>query len=303
MHLFLVRHGETEHNVAGLLAGVSDSRLTNHGVLQTQRLGSYLSKQRNLRFSHIFASDLMRAFMTAEEIQKAQAHPTDSTRATACPDVVKLPLLREQDFGSLELVPWASRRAQKAFEPESSSPENPEFRPQETAAAMMHRAECFLSDHLLPLLALDTKEDVTQGQECIAVVSHGIFLSVLWRSLLSKFGAADVRIHPEAAISAYGKPLAHLPSWSNTGLLELKISNPANSDLSRIPPVDASTPGGPEERPLLSDRLLTIFAINSKEHLSNLKRTRGGVGSAPFDARQKSMEGFLKRPKKTEDST
>ncbi|KEF57457.1 uncharacterized protein A1O9_05374 [Exophiala aquamarina CBS 119918] len=224
MHLFLVRHGETEHNVAGLLAGVSDSRLTNHGVLQTQRLGSHLVNQRNLRFTHIYASDLQRAFMTAEEIRKA--HASNLEEPTTKPDVVKLQLLREQDFGSLELVPWASRRAQNAFTPESSSLVDPEFRPQETAEAMMHRAECFLADYILPLLAVASAEKSSSVQDCVAVVSHGLFLSVLWRSLLT---------------------------------------------------------------------------VNNKDHLVHLKRTRGGVGSAPFDARQKSLEGFFKRPKQRED--
>jgi broad specificity phosphatase PhoE len=298
MHLFLVRHGETEHNVAGLLAGVSDSRLTNHGVLQTQRLGSYLANHRNLRFTHIYASDLQRAFMTAEEIRKAQA--SKSTDPTPSPDVVKLQVLREQDFGSLELVPWASRRPQSAFAPESLSLEDPDFRPQEAAEAMTHRAECFLSDHLLPLLAVATPENSASVQDCVAVVSHGIFLSVLWRSLLSKFGADSVRIFSGAEISTYGKPLAHLPAWSNTGFLELRIGSPSNIVPSHEPTVESSAQEADGDQPLAS-RLLTILAINSKDHLLNLKRTRGGVGSAPFDARQKSLEGFLKRPKKSDD--
>lgn len=298
MHLFLVRHGETEHNVAGLLAGVSDSRLTNHGVLQTQRLGSYLANHRNLRFTHIYASDLQRAFMTAEEIRKAQA--SQSSESTGHPDVVKLQLLREQDFGSLELVPWASRRAQSAFAPEPSSLEEPEFRPQEAAEAMTHRAECFLADHILPLLAVATPEDSVSVHDCVAVVSHGLFLSVLWRSLLSKFGTNGVRLHSAAEISTYGKPLTHLPTWSNTGFLELKIGSLSDRVPSPEPTVESSAQEAGGERPL-AGRLLTILAINSKDHLLNLKRTRGGVGSAPFDARQKSLEGFLKRPKKSED--
>lgn len=298
MHLFLVRHGETEHNVAGLLAGVSDSRLTNHGVLQTQRLGSHLVNHRNLRFTHIYASDLQRAFMTAEEIRKAQV--SKSTECTSNPDVVKLLLLREQDFGSLELVPWASRRAQNAFTPELSSLEDPEFRPQETAEAMTHRAECFLSDHILPLLAVAQAENSAIVQDCVAVVSHGLFLSVLWRSLLSKFDADGVRINPKVEISTNGRPLAYLPNWSNTGFLELRIGSPSDIIPSRISAIESSSQEADGTRPLAS-RLLTILAINSKDHLLNLKRTRGGVGSAPFDARQKSLEGFFKRPKQPED--
>ena len=298
MHLFLVRHGETEHNVAGLLAGVSDSRLTNHGVLQTQRLGSHLVNHRNLHFSHIYASDLQRAFMTAEEIRKAQA--SILTECTANPDVVKLQLLREQDFGSLELVPWASRRAQVAFTPESSSMEDLDFRPQETAEAMAHRAECFLSDHILPLLAATPAEISAGVQDCVAVVSHGLFLSVLWRSLLSKFDVDRVRINSKTEITTNGRPLAYLPNWSNTGFLELRIGSPSDIVPNPISALESSSPEADGSRPLAS-QLLTILAINSKDHLLNLKRTRGGVGSAPFDARQKSLEGFFKRPKQCAD--
>jgi len=42
MRLYLIRHGETVDNVAGLYAGMKDSPLTNHGVEQIKRLGSYV---------------------------------------------------------------------------------------------------------------------------------------------------------------------------------------------------------------------------------------------------------------------
>jgi hypothetical protein len=42
---------------------------------------------------------------------------------------------------------------------------------------------------------------------------------------------------------------------------------------------------------------MVVRNVNSKDHLSNLKRTRGGVGSSTYDARQKSLEVYFKKPK------
>jgi len=42
---------------------------------------------------------------------------------------------------------------------------------------------------------------------------------------------------------------------------------------------------------------MTIHVVNGKDHLIDLKRARGGLGSSPFDARQKSLDGFFKHPK------
>ena len=276
MHLFLIRHGETEHNVAGLLAGVSDSRLTNHGVLQTQRLGRFLTTHRNLRFTRIYASDLQRAFMTANEIQKSQ---NIKWRAELVPTALRLDLLREQDFGSLELVPWASRRAQSTLDPT-----DPSFRPQETSEAMAGRAETFLADYILPLLAA---ADASQNgaQECVAVVSHGLFLSVLWQTLLRKFSVGSVTIGPNIEILSYGRPLEYLPSWTNTGFLEATIRNPTVEAVAQS-----------QVTPVLSGYAMTVHSVNNKDHLQDLKRARGGLGSAAYDAKQQSLDGFFRRP-------
>ncbi|KIW22248.1 uncharacterized protein PV07_12154 [Cladophialophora immunda] len=298
MHLFLIRHGETEHNVAGLLAGVSDSRLTNHGVLQTQRLGRYLTTHRNLRFTQIYASDLQRAFMTAEELQRNQVARVP---AEGVPGVVKLELLREQDFGSLELVPWTSRRAQHALDPRVPNPEDPCFRPQETTEAMVTRAELFLSDFILPHFA-SVEDAQERGQECVAVVSHGLFLSVLWQTLLRKFRGSNVTLGPNVEAWGYSRPLEHLPSWTNTGFLEVTIQKP-------IPEVaDQPRTGQPLiltdiESSALHGYSMTVHGVNSKDHLLDLKRTRGGVGSSPYDAKQQSLDGFFKRPKPNGPST
>ena len=63
--LLLVRHGETEHNVAGLAQGWSDSPLSPRGKLQVQRLAERVLR---LHPDALYCSPLGRAVSTAEAI-------------------------------------------------------------------------------------------------------------------------------------------------------------------------------------------------------------------------------------------
>lgn len=61
--LFIVRHGETEWNRAGLQQGHLDSPLTDNGIAQAKVMASTL---KNKKIQRIFSSDLGRALQTAE---------------------------------------------------------------------------------------------------------------------------------------------------------------------------------------------------------------------------------------------
>jgi len=297
MRLFLIRHGETEHNVAGLLAGVSDSILTNHGVLQTQRLGKHLSTGRSLLFTRIYASDLQRAYLTAEELRKHQFERWKEIGDV--PPVVKLALLREQDFGSFELMPWASKRANDdALDSRVPNPGDVSFKPKESLESIGGRAQEFVADFILPLLALgsDEAEEASDRGECVAVVSHGIFLASLWRTLLSIFGPGRVVLGPQVVPGSAWRPLAYLPSWSNTGYLELTISR-TTASVGESVAFDLLSGRAPSVPDHLATFTMNVEMVNGKEHLASLKRTRGGLGSATFDARQQRLDGFFKRPR------
>lgn len=112
MELYLIRHGETVDNVAGLYAGVRDSALTNFGVEQARRLGEHFAKEDvHVAFDHIFASPLSRAYKTAQAIRapqlvlkaiaKAKAS-SDSEELTEDLEIVRVPELIEQDFGLVD---------------------------------------------------------------------------------------------------------------------------------------------------------------------------------------------------------
>jgi broad specificity phosphatase PhoE len=60
--LYLVRHGETESNRAGLALGRADVPLNDRGLDQVKRLGEALAQE---RFAAIYCSPLMRTRQTA----------------------------------------------------------------------------------------------------------------------------------------------------------------------------------------------------------------------------------------------
>ncbi|KAH9875415.1 hypothetical protein J1614_004907 [Plenodomus biglobosus] len=316
LRLYLVRHGETVDNVAQLLAGSRDSELTNHGFQQATRLGLHY-RSLGLKFTHLFSSHLQRAAKTAGKIREGQlgcAGGDDNTHRV--PEVVQLPLLAEQDFGSMEGKKWTTQSAH------ATAPGKPagDFVAAETKESMGKRADMFLDEHLIPLL----NDPSAPSELVIAVVSHGIFLSTLWKRILR-------RLPPKSVIVSLDSPAAPLPSlehlggWSNTGYLELCLaksatvkdnppivssvdvaplatlsasesstSNEADHEANDVvePPLGiAMEPGAADPLPragvlghitkttvpgMLQGWTTCILTINGKDHLIGLKRTGGG---------------------------
>lgn len=88
MEIWLVRHGETDWNVAGRIQGWTDIPLNAAGTEQAKRLAQHFT---DTQFEHIYSSDLARAKATAEAI------------AAHCGrEVTSDTLLREQYFGQSE---------------------------------------------------------------------------------------------------------------------------------------------------------------------------------------------------------
>ena len=62
--IYLVRHGQTRQNRAGLLQGRSDFPLNEQGEEQARRVGAYFREQ-GVRFDAVYSSPLQRARQTA----------------------------------------------------------------------------------------------------------------------------------------------------------------------------------------------------------------------------------------------
>lgn len=85
MRLYFIRHGQSELNLKGVLAGQTDTPLTDEGRKQAKEAAVKLE---GIKFDAVFSSDLSRA----HETQKIML--PDHTAVTT-------PLLREYDLGIL----------------------------------------------------------------------------------------------------------------------------------------------------------------------------------------------------------
>ncbi|TEA15841.1 putative phosphatase [Colletotrichum sidae] len=261
IHLYLVRHGESVDNVANLYAGSRDAALTSHGVLQARRLGAHLAtRTAKARVSHIFASNLQRAVRTAEAVRDAISAPPAEAESSAtggrAVEVVQLPELREKHFGSGEGQRVGARAAGERHVGS------------ETHEEMGARAKRFVDEFLAPIFACveEAGED-----ESVIIVAHGIILGVLARVLRSVGNFASSVATPEDTLSM---------AWSNTGFLEYLVT----------PTGKTAPPKGSPRWPNLSVKTLTV---NCTDHLQGLRKTRGGIGSAAFDEKQKTLTAFF----------
>ena len=96
--LWLVRHGETTTNAAGLFTGVTDAPLTVRGRLQAQEAGRAIAGR---AFDVGFASNLQRSYETLELMTQAGG--------LALPCTTRDVRLAERSFGELERTPVRPR--------------------------------------------------------------------------------------------------------------------------------------------------------------------------------------------------
>lgn len=92
--LILIRHGQSEDNVAGRLSGATDSDLTPVGVQQAERMARFVADR--YRLAALYTSPLTRARRTAEPLAR----------------LIDLPLilvddLREIHFGIVDGLPFS----------------------------------------------------------------------------------------------------------------------------------------------------------------------------------------------------
>ncbi|KAK7755706.1 hypothetical protein SLS62_002317 [Diatrype stigma] len=265
-------------------AGSRDAPLTNHGVLQAKRLGNHLAKRRDAigRIEKIFTSNLQRAYRTAEAIAEAQSSLASSSSSSSSTSeaslrVVQLPELREKDFGSSEGVKFgAARPSGSNGDAQSDS---------ETRDSMKSRIDRFLDAHLAPAVDAYASQNVA-----VVIVAHGIILGVLLRALLSRY--------PSKQLDSLYKHGEILAAWSNTGVLQAKIElsgqgRPEGSNTEGTEPSNNKGGTSPEPARARAAPGMVVQFTNNVDHLQGLKKTRGGIGSAKFDSKQKTMDSFF----------
>jgi broad specificity phosphatase PhoE len=261
-------------------------------VLQARRLGAHLAAIGPV--GHIFASDLRRAVETATAVVDAQiavyktgvpasgSSSSSKVDGDGCPDtdgsppnptLVQLPELRERDFGSAEGQKFGVDLVLAGAE---------------SREQMRHRAERFVDGHLVPLF---TAERAAPAAGCVVVIAHGLILDSLLRVLLARFAPREMARLGDTRTTG----------WSNTGYVELAVGvGPSLSPSVGADGTDGArgspgvsgerTPGTPLQQPQIT---LSVVGVNVLKHLEGLKKTRGGIGSAQFDKRQRTMDSFF----------
>lgn len=155
---------------------------------QATSLGEAL---KNEPVTHIFSSDLKRAFRTASAVASHHPHIT----------VVTDKLLREQDFGDLEGKPW---RQTWASNTEKSSETHATSHNGESKEEMRERAGSAWS-RVLQSVDVDNQT----GDLFVIIVSHGLFLSALFNVICAHYNTA----RPSNVF------------WNNTGYVKFTVNH------------------------------------------------------------------------------
>lgn len=166
MKLFMVRHGQTTGNVAGLIYGQVDYPLTQKGRDQAAAIRPILEK---IQFDRVYSSDLSRAI---------------ETQQIAVPGVegIRTPLLREFDVGKLTNIPYIEAEEKYAQQLEDARTNGYDWFGGESYEQILDRMRKFLK-----LLEADPCENV------IAFTHNGMLGFMLQVVLGAQFSRTAVK--------------------------------------------------------------------------------------------------------------
>ncbi len=166
--LYLIRHGETDANVAGVWQGSTDSPLNQRGLAQARALARRIAREQ-LPLSVIYSSPLRRARQTAESVAQALGDVP----------IILDPGLAEYHLGEWEGLSYQQLKEEKHLWDRMAA--DPDFTPP-GGESPRHFA----------LRLLNSFQTITQKHagETVAVVGHGGALATALSMLLDKSGAA-----------------------------------------------------------------------------------------------------------------
>jgi alpha-ribazole phosphatase len=197
MKLLLIRHGQTDWNLAQRFQGQSDIPLNEVGKKQAQALSERLSNQ---SFDFVYSSDLQRATETAKFICKSEFHSA--------------PRLREVNFGDWEGLTYD---AIKEKHPDTLAAwENDIFKNAPPNGETLEQLSARVQSMLDELYA-------KHKDQTILIVAHGGVLQTLiclalklpptmyWQFHLSTASLSEVAFYPAGAILNLLNDTSHLP--------------------------------------------------------------------------------------------
>ena len=158
-HLYFIRHGLSEANIAGEWSGQTNTPLASEGHSQAKMAGVQAAKQ-GLRFDVIICSPLDRAKQTAQYIANATGY--------LIKDIVELDILTERSFGELE---GTSNSAAADLYKTHGEAAIDKFKGVESLADLKIRTDLVLAQ----LRA--------RPEDVVLIVGHGAFARTLRRSI------------------------------------------------------------------------------------------------------------------------
>ena len=158
--LIVLRHGETAWNVDTRIQGQLDIGLNATGLWQADQLGQALGGE---EFDAVYASDLSRAWMTAEGVARHQ-------RTQPIPE----PRLRERAFGCFEGLTFAEIESGMPAEARLWRTRDPAFAPAGGGESLLAFRSRVVG------VASELAARHAGGQ--IALVAHGGVMDVLYRA-------------------------------------------------------------------------------------------------------------------------
>lgn len=211
LHLLLVRHGETDWNLSQRFQGQSDVPLNEKGHQQAAAIARRLA---NEEIHAIYASDLSRAWDTAEAIAKNHAR-----------EIIAEPRLREGSFGQWEGLTYAELRQREPDAVEAWHEDISSFAPPdgETLYQLAERV-----DAAYQYIAAKHQD------QSVLLVAHGGSLQMLISTLLGlppiSFWQFNLDHCSLSKISIYGEG-AIINALNDTNHLMFKRSNVSRSNI------------------------------------------------------------------------
>jgi alpha-ribazole phosphatase len=199
MRLYLIRHGETDWNIARRYQGHRDIPLNHTGIQQARQIAERLSKE---KIYAVYSSDLSRARETAEQI--AQSHKLKVTSDARW---------RELSFGDWEGLTNPEIQAKAPDELALWQSDSTLYAPPhgETLAQLAERV----------LSAFNELRDI-HAEQTIVIVSHGGPLQILlchalgvsfqrhWQFSISKSALSVLSLYTDSAILELFNDTSHL---------------------------------------------------------------------------------------------
>lgn len=146
---YLFRHGKTDYNQGKIWQGQLDIPLNAEGIRQAEQLRDALCRE-GIRFTHLLASDLRRAYQTAQIAADANCDGQPDVLLTLESD------LRERDMGVLQGSSY------EGIDPFAYTISVPDIQGGESLDEVLHRASA------VPRKVLDCGEDSVVG-----IFAHG----------------------------------------------------------------------------------------------------------------------------------